>query len=237
LPFFGPIERARVITFGLNPSTDEFTEKRKWSRVDDAKLPDELVNYWTNEQRTPLKWFKPWETVLSELGVSYAADAAHIDLSPRATNCRKGELRSLFISMLRTDAPIWIEALGCAARCKLILAAGSATNESCGYINEFILHRLSHTGVRLLNPWQRGHGPGQTAFHTICLPGSLEDEEARRRVGTEQEQKQQEPGIPFFFCSTGPSSRKQGTDVLVAACRKNMGDLKKYLAPPVSHNS
>lgn len=88
LPFFGPIEHAEVVTFGLNPSTDEFTNKRHWARTADAVLPDELVNYWSNEDRAPHPWFRPWETVLSELGVSYTSNAAHIDLSPRATNCR-----------------------------------------------------------------------------------------------------------------------------------------------------
>lgn len=208
IPFFGPIERAKVITFGLNPSTKEFTKKRNWSRITDAELPDELVNYWTNEERTPHKWFQPWETVLSELGVSYTSDAAHIDLSPRATNCRRGELKSLFISMLQTDAPIWINALRCAAKCKLILAAGSATNAS--YINEFISQKLPETGVRLqLDPWCR-NGEGQTACHTISLPDGG-------------------PEIHFFFCSTGPSSPKKGA-VLVKACQINMGALKQYLA-------
>jgi hypothetical protein len=206
LPFFGPIERAKVITFGLNPSTGEFTKQRSWSGVTDA-LAEELVNYWTNSRRAPHEWFQPWETVLSELGVSYTSDAAHIDLSPRATNCRKGELRSLFVKMLQTDASIWIEALRRAPKCKLILAAGSATNASkSGYINEFISEKLSDTGVRLGGPWSRKKGAGQTASQTICLPEGRE--------------------IPFFFCSTGPS--KNGT-VLIEACRVNIAALKKHL--------
>ena len=71
--------------------------------------------------------------------------------------------------MLRTDAPVWIEALCRAPKCSLVLAAGSATNDSKGYINEFIRHRLSHTGVQLLGNWQR-NGEGRAAFHRICLP-------------------------------------------------------------------
>jgi hypothetical protein len=223
VPFFGPIERAKVITFGLNPSTGEFTKQRSWSGVTDAALADELVNYWTNSRRPPHKWFQPWETVLSKLGVSYTSDAAHIDLSPRATNCRKGELRSLFVKMLQTDASIWIEALRSAPKCKLILAAGSATNASkSGYINDFIFEKLSDTGVRLRDPWHRKKGAGQTAFHTICLPEGRE--------------------IPFFFCSTGPS--KNGT-VLIEACRVSIDTLKKHLndqpgasnVPPASSES
>jgi len=117
LAFFGPIEHAEAVTFGLNPSTGEFTNKRNWSGVTDAALPDELVNYWTNDERVQHPWFQPWETVLSELGVSYTSNAAHIDLSPRATNSRKGELKSQFIDMLRADAAVWIEALRCASKC------------------------------------------------------------------------------------------------------------------------
>jgi hypothetical protein len=210
LPFFGPIERAKVVTFGLNPSTTEFTRKRNWSNVTNAELPDELVNYWTNGDRTPHEWFQPWQTVLSELGVSYTSDAAHIDLSPHATNCRKGELKAKFIEMLRTDAGIWIEALRIAPKCKLILAAGSATNDpKRGYINQFISEMLPRAGVRLRDPWSRTQsGAGQTAHHVICLPEGRE--------------------IPFFFCSTGPTVRK-GT-VLIDAFRRNMVTLKEHLA-------
>ena len=210
VPFFGPIECAKVITFGLNPSTTEFTKKRNWSRVTDAELPDELVNYWTNEDRTPHEWFQPWQTVLSELGVSYISDAAHIDLSPRATNCCKGELKAQFIEMLRTDAGIWIEGLRIARECRLILAAGSATNDpKRGYINQFISEMLSAgAGVRLRDHWSRKQsGAGQTAHNMICLHEGRE--------------------IPFFFCSTGPTVRK-GT-VLIEACRANIAALKKHL--------
>jgi hypothetical protein len=144
--------------------------------------------------------------------VSYTSDAAHIDLSPRATNCRKGELKALFVKMLKTDASIWIEALRSAPKCKLILAAWSATNASkSGYINEFISEKLSDTGVRLRDPWYRkkGAGAGQTASQTICLPEGRE--------------------IPFFFCSTGPSSKNDGPAVLIAACRAHIAALKKHL--------
>ena len=212
LPFFGPIACARVITFGLNPSTAEFT-KGNWSRerFPDAALANQLVNYWTNPQRTAHKWFKPWQTVLSELGVSYESDAAHIDLSPRATNCRKGELKPLFIEMLQTDAEIWIKALRSAPKCELILAAGAATN-GC-FIDQFISKMPTEKGVRLLGDCRRtGSGPGQTAEHRLEL--SAENRE-----------------IPFFFCSTSPSSPKDKEGkVLIDACRKKMDCLRAHLS-------
>ena len=215
LPFFGSLERACVITLGLNPSTHEFASERKWSSVTADKLPDELVNYWTNEERSPHPWFHAWSTILSDLGIAYSSNAAHIDLSPRATNSRKGKLRSLFISMLQTDAPVWIEALRRAPNCKLILAAGSATNDPRrGYINQFISQMLSGSGVRLEGEWRPTHGEGQTASHTICLPGGR--------------------NIPFFFCSTGPTIRDGS--VLVGACRENMKQLKRHLDTSTSED-
>jgi hypothetical protein len=211
VPFFGPLERAEVITLGLNPSTGEFVRKRNWSRVSDEELPDELVNYFgPDERRARHPWFEPWETVLSDLGMSYRLNAAHIDLTPRATNCRKGELKPLFIRMLQTDAPIWVEALRCASKCKLVLAAGSATNDPRrGWINQFISKMLSEPGLRLEGEWRASGGEGQTVFQTLCLD--------QRR-------------IPLFFCSTGPSSKSKA--VLIKACQKeeNMDQLKRLVA-------
>ena len=109
-----------------------------------------LVNYWTPNSPGPHPWFKPWSTVLGELGTSYFEGAAHLDLSPRATNSRKNRLRSLFVDMLQIDSAIWIEALRRAPNCRLVLAAGSATNRD--YINQFISKMLRLTGVRLEAP-------------------------------------------------------------------------------------
>jgi hypothetical protein len=144
------------------------------------------------------------------IGLSYAlGEAAHIDLSPRATKAaghfKTEPLKSLFLEMLQTDAPVWVEALRQAIRCSLILAAGSATNDY--YINEFIRDKVSLPGIRLGGDWRRRRGEGRTALHTLCLPGGRE--------------------IPLFFCSTGPT-RNQGA-VLIGACRAHMETLKRLL--------
>jgi hypothetical protein len=215
LPFFGSLEQACVVTFGLNPSTGEFASGRNWSHISADQLADELVNYWTNEKRSPHPWFRPWSTVLAELGISYSSNASHIDLSPRATNSRRRKLRPLFIRMLQTDAPVWIEALRCAPKCRLVLAAGSATNDPRrGYINQFISEMLPMCGVRLERPWYPVGGQGQTVFHTLCLPGGRK--------------------IPFFFCSTGPTICEGS--VLVSACREKMTQLRRYLDNPISND-
>ena len=211
LPFFGPLSKARVITLGLNPSAGEFAPRRKWPVVmSAADLTERLVSYWTSGSPEPHPWFQPWSRCLSELGASYHLDAAHVDLSPRATKSagqfRQEPMKSLFLDMLRTDAPVWMEALRCAANCSLVLAAGSATNAY--YINEFIRDEFPNSGVRLDGDWQRSRGQGQTTWHAMRLPGGRE--------------------IPVFFCSTGPT--KDGGSVLVNACRKHLTALKPFLA-------
>lgn len=210
VPFFGSFAGARVITIGLNPSSGEFASRRTWPlTLTPADHASRLANYWTSVNPGPHPWFQPWSTVLSELGVAYrSGEAAHIDLSPRATKAagrfKTEPLKSLFLEMLQADAPIWVEALRRATRCSLLLATGSATNAY--YINEFIRDKVSLPGIGLEGDWRRG-GAGQTALHTLCLPGGRE--------------------IPLFFCSTGPT-RTRGA-VLISACRAHMDTLRRLL--------
>ena len=210
IPFFGRLARARVITLGLNPSAAEFVPSRNWPiSITAAELAKRLVNYWISESPGPHPWFQPWSTVLSDLGVSYESDAAHIDLSPRATKgagqFRQEPLKSLFLQMLQGDASIWIEALRRASHCSLVLAAGSVSNSY--YINEFIRDRLSNSEIQLIGDWRRHAGEGQTAWHTVRLPGDRD--------------------VPLFFCSTGPTV-KRGV-VLLEACRAEVGTMRQFL--------
>ncbi len=209
-PFFGPLARARVITLGLNPSAGEFAPSRSWPiSITAAELAERLVNYWIRVNPGPHPWFQPWSTVLSELGVSYELDAAHVDLSSRATKAagqfRQEPLKSLFLQMLQVDAPVWIEALRRAPHCSLVLAAGSATNSY--YINEFIRDRISNFEIQLIGDWRRCGGEGQTAWHKVRLPDKRE--------------------IPLFFCSTGPT--RNGGAVLINACRTQLSTIRQFL--------
>jgi hypothetical protein len=172
-------------------------------QIEPSRLAARLTTYFSCEQARPHPWFQPWSTILSELGLCYSKDAAHIDLSPRSTNSSRSNLKDLFVEMLQTDAAIWVEALTRAANCELVLAAGSATKDF--YINEFICQKLGHAGVRLVGDWRRRSGEGQTALHKIILLGGRE--------------------IPFFFCSSGPS--KSNGVALVDACRTNMSLLRR----------
>jgi hypothetical protein len=206
IPFFGALTSARVVTFGLNPSAGEFSSARGWpTALSPEQLATRLVNYFRDGREH--RWFQPWIQVLALLGASYRRDAAHIDLSPRPTasagTFRSEPRKSLFLDMLRTDAPLWIEALDKAPDVRLILLAGSATNKY--YINEFIQSELRTVGVALTPRWRRGAGEGQTVLQTLTLPSGR--------------------SIPIFFCSTGPTV----PGVLVEAARRNLSHLLPLL--------
>jgi hypothetical protein len=205
IAFFGPLASASVITFGLNPSADEFAARRSWpAGLSYEALANRLVGYFDGE---PHPWFNSWSRALSVLGAAYGRSAAHVDLSPRATASVRRFVehaeRSLFLEMLRTDAPVWVDALGVAANARLLLVAGSATRQF--YINEFIQDELAMFGVDLSPRWRRGRGTGQTAFQVLRLPSGRQ--------------------LPVFFCSTGPAK----PEVLLEAVSRNAPRLTREL--------
>lgn len=209
IPFFGSLASARILTFGLNPSAGEFAAGRSWpTRLSAEALTEPLVGYFNGYRAGHHPWFRAWSDSLRVLDASYRHDAAHIDLSPRPTasarNFSKRPQKSLFIEMLKADAPIWINGLNDAPNLKLILLAGSATNQY--YINEFIQTELTERGVALLPPWRRGSGEGQTTFQDLVLPDGRK--------------------IPVFFCSSGPAK----SAVLVDAVSTNAQPLMHVLA-------
>ncbi len=208
IPFFGSLATARILTFGLNPSAGEFTVGRSWpAQLSAEALTERLVGYFSGHGAGDHRWFKAWSESLALLGASYQRDSAHIDLSPRPTasvrTFSKDPQKSLFLEMLKTDASVWINALNATPNLKLILLAGSATNQY--YINEFIQTELAERGVRLLPPWRRGGGEGQTVFQELVLPGGRQ--------------------LPLFFCSSGPTKPA----VLVNAILTNAQRLSQIL--------
>ncbi len=86
IPFFGVIEKARVITVGLNPSTTEFTEAGRWPRImTPCELTQRLVHYFRLPQITPHYWFAELQWSLEILHCPYHLAAAHVDASPWTT--------------------------------------------------------------------------------------------------------------------------------------------------------
>jgi hypothetical protein len=83
IPFFGRLDRARVLTVGLNPSNGE-SRAGDWPReITASALDEKLLAYFEPGIGTPYVWFETWERALESAGVSYAdGSAAHVDLSP-----------------------------------------------------------------------------------------------------------------------------------------------------------
>jgi hypothetical protein len=75
--------------------------------------------------------------VLASIGASYKRNAAHVDLSPRAT-VSQGAAPSppLFAEMLAADLPHMLDVLSTAEHVRLILMAGAATGAL--YVKEFV---------------------------------------------------------------------------------------------------
>jgi len=111
IPFFGDLENAEVLTLAVNPSSTEFHEERGWGQgMDAAKISFRLVNYYRLWNPPPHKWFTERETTLRRNGCSYNFNAAHIDLSPRATLSMRTFSSSpgQFINMIKRDANEWL---------------------------------------------------------------------------------------------------------------------------------
>jgi hypothetical protein len=87
IPFFGVVEKARVVTVGLNPSTTEFTEARLWPLIlTPCELTQRLVRYFQLPEVMPHCWFADLERGLAALHCPYHFAAAHIDIIPWATH-------------------------------------------------------------------------------------------------------------------------------------------------------
>jgi hypothetical protein len=114
IPFFGDLENAEIITLGVNPSPSEFHPDRCWKPEMEAKeLSFRLVNYFRVWNPPAHGWFAPLETILRHDKCSYLSNAAHIDLSPRATRVMS-EFHGNSINFLKVvddDANRWLPKL------------------------------------------------------------------------------------------------------------------------------
>lgn len=190
IPFFGDLRAARVITVGVNPSAEEFTGNR-WpsGRLSSATLVQRLIGYFKSD---PHPWFEGWQVALEDVGVRYGVDAAHLDLSPRATVAfqafrRDGNngRRDLFLEMVRDDLRWFWQILDqLCPDVELVLLAGGVANV---YMDDF-LGRHSKVGR-----------------HRISFPGG------KRKGGSAPVTWPMlhvgERTIPGFFCGVSPSSR------------------------------
>lgn len=184
IPFFGDLATAEVLTVGLNPSATEF-EGRGWpTEVTGAGLQDRLGSYFS---RQPHPWFRAWEAALGRIGASYKRNAAHLDVSPRATvSAGDAPDRELFEQMLAADLPWMLRFIKAAPGARLILLCGTASQWY--YVNEFVKRHLPAAVARLDGSVRRPPGSGKVWRHSLVV--------GERR-------------IPVWSCSTSPSDRRQ----------------------------
>lgn len=161
---FGDPSAARVATVGLNPSRVEFRDKgreldgplRRFETLRSLGIrtmeeaSDDAVNrvwtrcrdYFQPEGNPYWRWFRPLETLLGELGVSYLdGTAAHLDLSQWATD------------------PTW-SGLSSSVRARLL-------SDDAGFLRQ----QLEHEPIRLVLLNGRGVLNGfQSAFGLVLRP-------------------------------------------------------------------
>lgn len=197
LPFFGDIANAEVVTVGVNPSADEFNPSRRWpDQLPPLNLQQRLRDYFlggtgSHEGRPvvcpvpPHPWFDLWEQALGHIGCSYRVNAAHLDISPRAT-IAMGNVPDpdLFAEMLATDLVWLLKFLENAPHVRLVLLAGVTAKAQ--YMNEFMAKELPKQGVAFRGSVARPPGRAKVTRHEIVLPNRT---------------------LPAFFCSTSPSAR------------------------------
>jgi hypothetical protein len=86
------------------------------------------LGYFDSISPRPHPWFAEIEEALNIIGCSYSENAAHLDLSPRATRAMRGfttpPQRQGFIDMLSHDTKWLGRALDLATRAKLVVLVG-----------------------------------------------------------------------------------------------------------------
>ncbi len=192
IPFFGNPESALVLTVGLNPSSDEFVQLRRWPvTIEGSALETRLRKYFSSDLQ-PHPFFTPWTNALAHLEprVSYRdGTAAHLDLSPRATdfprNHQTNEPNDIrwqeqFLKMLSEDVLWFFKALKKCKKARLVLMAGTATNRF--YLDQ-IISKYAPPNICLKYD-QRGNNANVSSFHYL--------------VGLDL-------NLPIFFSGAGPA--------------------------------
>lgn len=195
--FFGNPEAAVAATVGINPSSGEFSEDRKWTSeyYELGRLLERLQKYFEKPAGVPAHpWFQVWEGFLDEIGLSYHASprAVHLDFSPRATRSLSSlqkeseHLVVLFLDLVENDLKYLIGQLRAYPSIKYLYLSGAVTKKYYGI--EFLEKNSGSLGYRLkpVMPFKRG-GRGQVGLYKLDLGDAI--------------------WRYLFFCSTSPSAR------------------------------
>jgi len=126
MPFFGQLERARVLTVGLNPSTTEFEVWRCWPNELSAEgLAQRLHNYFRLKYPQPHPWFAGLHEGLSIIECSYDTGAAHVDVSPWATfgprHATKCNMLDRYQTLLASEAGFLSDSVEFCSNLKLVI--------------------------------------------------------------------------------------------------------------------
>lgn len=106
IPFFGDLESAQIVTVAVNPSSTEFAPWRNWppELMATNALVGRLTSYFRCTRPRPHPWFAEIEEALNIMDCSFTNNAAHLDLSPRATRAMSGACdREMFLRMVRSE--------------------------------------------------------------------------------------------------------------------------------------
>jgi hypothetical protein len=245
IPFFGDVERAVILTVGINPSGEEFKMGRCWGiNKDDPAyllyLLGRLKNYFSLKIDAH-NFFEVWEAGLNQLGHSYRRDAAHVDISPRA-----------LISLQKIDKfgrrdssgqkPHRQQYLQCKAELKQALAS------DVGWLFDLfsLLPRLKcilMAGNLIISPpfldrWIETNLPVGWKLSFLPHPATDRKTSPKRSFGTLQTPAGMRFGI--FWCSVSPSGDAFGNtaDALVSTIASNLplfqslGCAAPMLTPP-----
>ena len=196
IPFFGHIEAAKVVTVGLNPSSEEIKAgfaDGYWHEAMTAKAANgrltEYFEYARHPFHRPHPWFDTWERALNIIGASYLdGTAVHVDLCPWATySASKLEAMGFgkdFEDLVKDSLPGFWNTLASAHNAKLVLMAGAVSKRF--YIHEF-LKRYATGNDHIEGVVTRG---GQAFVNELKLIVSGQE-------------------IPCLYTSCSPSSRKK----------------------------
>lgn len=211
IPFFGDVESAQVLTVGVNPSASEFVN-RGWHKImTPVDLEGRLKAYFDQDPALWHPWFATWEEALTQIGLSYAHGAAHIDLSPRATAAMRTHADQRgFAEMVESDAKWFFELLPLCQSARALLIAGCVTNR--WYINDFIAKRAAPRYDYQFTGRAEPTGEARVGFHSLTSCGRRD--------------------LPVFFCSVSPSGNKRQQRLLIERVGSHQMRIKDWLAEP-----
>jgi len=189
IPFFGNLEKAEILTVGLNPAPGEFQNER-WPRTSIAaeKLAERLLDYFLIGDFPPHPWFEKWSRALSQVDENFqyqTGRVAHIDLSPRATQV-VSQVSSIevFNAMIRHDLRWLPSLLELAKSARLLFVAGAVNKQK--YLIEFL---AKYGQEHQISVFRKDRGKRSVGFYELHFRAHC---------------------LPVFFSGSGPSARDRG---------------------------